>query len=65
MMSSDIDELYGQLDTNSDRIENAKNETEYSMLIEERKDIIKKLNDRGEVVLDDIYISATPIFGEN
>ena len=65
MMSSDIDELYGQLDTNSDRIENAKNETEYSMLIEERKDIIKKLNDRGEAVLDDIYISATPIFGEN
>lgn len=65
MMSSDIDELYGRLDTNSDRIENAKNEAEYSMLIEERKDIIKKLNNRGEVILDDIDISATPIFEEN
>ena len=26
---------------------------------------IKELNDRGEVILDDIGIAATPIFEEN
>lgn len=65
MMSNKIDELYAQLEENSERIENANNETEYSKLVDERKKIIKELNDRGEVILDDIGIAATPIFEEN
>ena len=65
MMSNKIDELYAQLEENSERIENANNETEYYKMVDERKKIIKELNDRGEVILDDIGIAATPIFEEN
>ena len=65
MMNSEVDKLYARLDMNSDRIENAKDKKEYSMLIEQRKNIIKQLSDLGEVILDDISVSTTPLFEES
>ena len=64
MRNSEVDKLYAHLARNENSIKNAKDKKEYFMLIELRKSIIKKLNDLGEVILDDISVSAAPIFEE-
>lgn len=62
MMNSEIAKLYSRLNDNADKIENVGTKEEYLQLLANRKSIIKRLNELGEVVIDDIDISAIPIF---
>lgn len=62
MMNNFSENLVKQLDINEKRLAEAKSQEEYSALLKERKNIIKKLNELGMAVMDDLSVSATPIF---
>lgn len=62
MMNNFTENLVKQLDLNEKQLAEAKSQEEYSALLKERKNIIKKLNELGMAVMDDLSVSATPIF---
>lgn len=64
MMNNFTENLVKQLDLNEKQLAEAKSREEYLALLKDRKDIVKKLNDAGMTIMDDLSVSATPIFDD-